>query len=52
MLTWKGVCEQAEHEYMNNVYENGILRRHDEDSNQPIQKYRCSYKAFKWNKHL
>ena len=23
----------------------------DEDSNQPMQKYRCSYKAFKWSKH-
>ena len=21
------------------------------DANQPIQKYRCSYKAFKWSKH-
>ena len=27
------------------------IRRHDEDSNQPMQKYRCSYKAFKWSKH-
>ena len=43
IIILKGVCEQAEHV-------KGI-QRHDEDSNQPMQKYRCSYKTFKWSKH-
>ena len=39
------MCEQVEHV-------NGILRRHDEDANQHIQKTcMCPYKAFKWSKH-
>ena len=27
------------------------IRRHDEDLNQPMQNYRCLYKAFKRSKH-
>ena len=29
----------------------GIRRMMETRTNQPMQKYRCSYKAFKWNKH-
>ena len=54
MLTRNEVCEQVEYlsRHKNTwICINWILQRHDEDSNQPIQKYRCSYKAFKWSKH-
>ena len=51
-LTRKGVCEQAEHvmspqEYMRVEYDVTMNTR----TNQPMLKYRCSYKAFKWSKH-
>ena len=46
-LTRKGVCEQAEHvmspqEYMRVEYDVTMKTR----TNQPMLKYRCSYKAF------
>ena len=47
LLTRNEVCEQVEYlsRHKNTwICINWILRRHDEDSNQPIQKYRCSYK--------
>ena len=52
-LTRKGVCEQAEHvmwpqEYMRVEY-NITMKT---GTNQLMQKYRCSYKAIKWSKHL
>ena len=46
-LTRKGVCEQAEHV----MSPQGIRRMMKTRTNQPMQKYRCSYKAFKWSKH-
>ena len=51
-LTRKGVCEQAEHvmspqEYMRVEYDVTMKTR----TNQPMLKYRCSYKAFKRRKH-
>ena len=51
-LTRNGVCEQAGHvmslqEYMRVEYDVTMKTR----TNQPMQKYRCSYKAFKWSKH-
>ena len=42
MLTRNGVCEQAQHvsRHKNTgICINGILRRDDEDSNRPVQKY-------------
>ena len=52
-LTRKGVCEQAEHvmspqEYMRVEYDVTMKTQ----TNQPMQKYMCSYKAFKWGKHF
>ena len=46
-LTRKGVCEQAEHV----MSPHGKRRMMKTRTNQPMQKYRCSYKAFKWRKH-
>ena len=46
-LTRKGVCEQAEHV----MSPQGIRRMMKTRTNRPMQKYRCSYKAFKWSKH-
>ena len=51
-LTRKGVCEQSEHvmspqEYMRLEYDVTMKTR----TNQPMLKYRCSYKAFKRRKH-
>ena len=51
-LTRKGMCEQARHvmlpqEYMRVEYDVTMKTR----TNQPLQKYRCLYKAFKWSKH-
>ena len=46
-LTCKGVCEQAKHV----MSPQGIRRMMKTRTNQPMQKYRCSYKAFKWSKH-
>ena len=46
-LTRKGVCEQAEHVML----PQGIRRMMKNRTNQPMQKYRCSYKAFEWSKH-
>ena len=46
-LTRKGVCQQAEHV----MSPQGIRRMMKTRTNQPMQKYRCSYKAFKWSKH-
>ena len=46
-LTRKGVCEQAEHV----MSPQGIRRMMKTRTNQPMQKYRCSSKAFKWSKH-
>ena len=51
-LTRKGMCEQARHvmlpqEYMRVEYDVTMKT----GTNQPLQKYRCLYKAFKWSKH-
>ena len=51
-LTRNGVCEKAGHvmspqEYMRVEYYVTMNTR----TNQPMQKYRCLYKAFKWSKH-
>ena len=40
-------CEQAEHV----MSPQGIRRMMKTRTNQPMQKYRCSYKDFKWSKH-